>query len=497
MGIRRDDISAYQRTQIALAILSPQRCYGEVTHLANRYHLSRKSIYAIANKAYEVLLKLLEPEAHGPQAKETAIKVGRNRVVRAVGRLTLAGVSQRNVVDCVAEMLDTSVSLGWVNGRIAELEKAAASWNQHQHPDIGESLSGDELYANGQPNLMVIGNESLYIYALSRQASCDGETWASILRCLPNCPQFASDAGCGLAAGAKVAGLRVHQLDWDHLLRPLWGQHARLERQAYAALEAVEQRTLLFEAADTEKRLQKHLDQWHKLNQEAEEKMERLHSFTQLARQVDNGFALIDPQTGQLPDSGVSIAQLQEVGRQLASWSGRIYRKLASNLMHWAEKLFTYQAVLRPALWQLFTQYGQQAVQALCALWQIEAHEKRHPQSLSQRMEWRYLWEKQLDTAIHWLGDKLIWEVWDAVRELLGHSWRGSMLVECVNSLLRPRLDKRQHTDQGCLDLFHFSHNQYPFKRGKRKGYSPAQLAGLDAVDDPLTLLGLTPKVLL
>lgn len=165
--------------------------------------------------------------------------------------------------------------------------------------------------------------------------------------------------------------------------------------------------------------------------------------------------------------------------------------------MHWAEKLFTYQSVLRPALSQLSTQYGQQAVQALCALWQIEAHEKRHPQSLSQRIEWRYLWEKQLNTAIHWLGDQQVWEVWEAVEKLLGQSWRGSMLVECVNSLLRPRLDKRQHTDQGCLDLFHFSHNQYPFKRGKRQGYSPAQLVGLDAVDDPLTLLGLTPKVLL
>ncbi len=497
MGIRRDDISADERTQIALAILSPKRSYGEVTDLANLYHLSRKSIYAIANRAYEVLLKLLKPEGHGPQPKETLITVDRNRVVRAVGRLTLAGVSQRNVVDCVAEMLDTSVSLGWVNGRIAELEKEAASWNQHEQPDIGESLSGDELYANGQPNLMVIGNKSLYIYALSRQASCDGETWATILRSLPDCPQFASDAGTGLAAGAKEAGLRVHQLDWDHLLRPLWGQQTRLERQAYAALEALEQRTQLFEAANTEKRLQNHLDQWHKLNQEAEEKMKRLDTFTQLARQVDDCFALIDPQTGYLPDSAASIVQLQDVGRQLAGWSGRIYRKLASNLLHWAEKLFTYQSVLRPALSRLSTLYDQQAVQALCALWQIEAHEKRHPESLAQRIEWRHLWEKQLDTAIHWLGDKLIWEVWDAVRELLGQSWRGSMLVECVNSLLRPRLDKRQHTDQGCLDLFHFSHNHYPFKRGKRMGYSPAQLAGLNAVDDPLTLLGLTPKVLL
>jgi len=65
------------------------------------------------------------------------------------------------------------------------------------------------------------------------------------------------------------------------------------------------------------------------------------------------------------------------------------------------------------------------------------------------------------------------------------------MLAECVNSLLRPMLDGRKHTDQGCLELFHFLHNTRPFKRGKREGNSPAQLADLHVPDDPLTLLGL------
>lgn len=497
MGMRRDDITAYQRRQIALAVLASDRPHGMVTRLAEIWNLSRKSIYEIANRAYDLLLKVLKPGGHGPQPNQTQITVDRNRMVRAVGRLTLSGVSQRKVVDCLAEMLDTSVSLGWVNGRIGELEAAAAVWNQHQQPNNGESLSGDEIYANGQPNLLVVGNDSLYIYALSRQSSCDGETWATIFRSLPECPQFASDAGTGLAAGVKAAGFTMHQLDWDHLLRPLWGQHTRLERQAYAALEAVEQRTQLFEAAHTERRLQNHLDQWEKLAKEAEEKMKLLDDFEQLARQVDDCFALIDVQTGHLPDSAVCIAQLQEVGQQLACWSGRIYRKLANNLIHWADNLFSYQQILRPALSSLFTQYGQEAVAALCALWQIEAKEKRHPYPLSQRIEWRPLWEKHLNMATHWLAGNGVWEAWEAISELLEHSWRGSMLAECVNSLLRPGLDSRQHTDQGCLDLFHFSHNEYPFKRGKRKGYSPAQLAGLDAVDDPFTLLGLAPKVLL
>ena len=69
------------------------------------------------------------------------------------------------------------------------------------------------------------------------------------------------------------------------------------------------------------------------------------------------------------------------------------------------------------------------------------------------------------------------------------------MLAECVNSLLRPLLSGRKQTDQGCLELFRFLHNVHRFRRGKRAGQSPAQLVGITLPDDPLTLLGLAPKV--
>ena len=78
----------------------------------------------------------------------------------------------------------------------------------------------------------------------------------------PEAPQFASDAGKGLEAGAKEAEIAVHQLDWDHLLRPLWGQMTRLEKKAYAALEKIEERAALFDKAHTSKRLQQHLAKW-------------------------------------------------------------------------------------------------------------------------------------------------------------------------------------------------------------------------------------------
>lgn len=476
-------------------MLAPGRSQGTVTQLSQSYVVSRQTVYNIAAKGHEVLRQGLQPGGHGPHWEEQTIRVDANRLRRGSVVLTEVGVSQRDVAGCLAELLDVTPSLGWVNGVLSQVETAAAAVNQAWQPQIGETLAGDEIYANGQPNLLLVGNDSLYIYALSRQPDCDGETWGCTLLAGPECPQFASDAGTGLAAGVKAAEVKVHQLDWDHLLRPLWGQAARLERQAYAALQAVEERAAQFAAATSPKRLQQHLTQWDQLHQIAAEKVAQADAFAHIARQVDDWFALIDLSSGQLREVTAGVKQLQGLGQQLQGWSGRIYDKLATNLQNWAVALFSYQPVLTEALQPLQTRYGQPAIIALSRLWQLEANQKRHPLSKLEQASYQRLWQQCLDEAATQLSETQLWSAWQELSQLLGRSWRGSMLAECVNSLLRPVLAGRKHTDQGCLDLFRFLHNVRPFERGKRANHSPAQLVGLNVPDDPLILLGLKSKV--
>ena len=50
--------------------------------------------------------------------------------------------------------------------------------------------SGDEIFSQGAPNLLVVGNESLYVYELTRQLECTAETWGCVLLNYPECPQF-------------------------------------------------------------------------------------------------------------------------------------------------------------------------------------------------------------------------------------------------------------------------------------------------------------------
>ena len=495
VGARRDDITSSQRAQIAIEVLSPCRSWGTVSRLAEEYRVSRQAVYEIAATGNRVLVTGLEPRPHGPQPAEKAIWVNRNRLVRGTVALTEAGISQRDVSFCLEELLDTVLSPSWVNAELAKAEKTAGLVNGQWRPTVAETLSGDEIYSNGSPNLLVVGNDSLYIYALTRQPGCDGETWGCVLLETPDDAQFASDGGTGLAAGTRAAEVEVHQLDWDHLLRPLWGQATRLERQAYAALEAVEERVAKFDQTTTSKRLEHHLAAWERLSAEAEEKTCRYDDFFQIAQLVDAQFALIDLESGQLRDPIAGAERLRDLGRKLQGWTGRIYAKLSSNLINWAEGLFRYQSALNQAISPLIEQWGAPAIRALCRIWQIEADEKRHPRPVVERQARQVLWEESLDEAASLLGPEQFWDAWERLSEVLSRSWRGSMLAECVNSLLRPILDGRKHTDQGCLELFRFLHNVRPFRRGKRVGHSPAQLAGLHVPDDPFILLGLAPKV--
>ena len=56
---------------------------------------------------------------------------------------------------CLSELLDTPVSASWVNAELAKVEPIAAQLNAQWRPAVGEVLSGDEIYSNGWPNLLV------------------------------------------------------------------------------------------------------------------------------------------------------------------------------------------------------------------------------------------------------------------------------------------------------------------------------------------------------
>lgn len=125
--------------------MAEKREWGKVSELAQSYQVTRKTIYEVAQKGQAVLAAGMEPSPPGPQVQEKMIKVDRNRLVRGSVVLSEVGVSQRDVVMCLEEMLDTRRSVGWVNGELEQVQQAAAAVNESWQPRLEETLSGDEI----------------------------------------------------------------------------------------------------------------------------------------------------------------------------------------------------------------------------------------------------------------------------------------------------------------------------------------------------------------
>ncbi len=56
---------------------------------------------------------------------------------------------------------------------------------------------------------------------------------------------------------------------------------------------------------------------------------------------------------------------------------------------------------------------------------------------------------------------------------------RSSSLAEALHSWLRPYLELHRGAPQWLLPLLQLFWNHHPFERGKRKGHSPLELAGV------------------
>lgn len=492
MGNRKDHITGRERAQIArVCWVAGTKRDGSRQRLAQEYQMTRQSVYNIARKAEEVLPAALEPGRHGPAPWPQTVTVTRDHLVRSVLVLFQHGVSERDMPECLEQMLWSHPALGWVSARLKELAQQARAQNACWTPAIGEGLAGDEIYSQGQPNLLVVGNDSLYIYALTRQSQRDGDTWGCVLLDTPDTPQLARDGGTGLRAGAALAE-KAEQLDWWHTLRDLWRIDASRERQAYAALSVVVERAVLFAQAHTEKRLAQHLAQWEKLNQQAKQAMAAYDAFHPLARQVDEQFAMFDMSTGQLQTLPETAARLRALGQQIHALGGRACTTLGTTLMGQAETLCAYLARLTQALAPLQARWGATAIAALCRIWQVEEWERRRQPGPLEQQTFNDLWNDSLDEAAAQLG-KDLFAAWDELSALVSINWRSSSAAECVNSLLRPHFDAHRYTDQKMLELLRFLHNVHRFPRGKRAGFAPAELVGIELPADPWTLLGLTP----
>ncbi len=488
----RKSLSVDDRRMIALRMLDIHRPRGVPGQLAQEYGISRQMTYYMANQADAALIAALTPTS-GRRAETAVIHVTPVRLRRAVTLLSMIGVSQRDTLLILDELLDTRRSPGYVAGVLAQAEALAALRNAELGPVWSGLLAADELFLHSQPILGIIHPASMFLVSLTLATQRDGATWG---REFSNngVHQLISDAGSGLAAGAALAEVECHAGDWFHPLLTAAYVEAQYERQAYAAIAKVYAREEKLLQTSTAKRWENHWQKYLLESEAADQAIARYDQWRQLRWQLRALAGQFDWTTGAVRKPEMVQAALHNLAAAFAPLAEGVQAQaLVSLLQQQAGALTAALPLLAQALIPLADAWGEEAVRVICRLWQA-LQEYACPAWLpAQRQQLEQAITESLAWAGQHLGERLA-TLQHLVAAILAQWPRTSSSIECLNSLLRPYLEGRKQVSQGFLELFRFYYNTHRFVRGKRAGASPLELAGGPHIPDPLAFLGLGAK---
>jgi len=174
VGARRDNITGMERAQIAMEVMPSHRQHVVVSQLAREFEVSRQNhIYDCSSW-----------EGCFESGDGTWAAWCKNKPESDAGRPRACGAQHGGTDPLWGQPACHSDLSGRAVGHppVVELGKcsigATGESSSDDQPGVAtqgrRDLVWDEIYSNGSPNLLVVGNESLYIYALNRQPACDG-----------------------------------------------------------------------------------------------------------------------------------------------------------------------------------------------------------------------------------------------------------------------------------------------------------------------------------
>lgn len=469
------------------------RPWGVISWVAEVFNISRPTVYGLGKRVVERLRpfvpaeKIFEPTT----AEEADHQARLNRFV-----LTCAfpgNVALRPMQEILFEALDETRSTGTLSQFLLDAGRQAGDiLSQVDHSPLGPVIVvRDETYFQDWPILLVIEPVSTTILLGVVSPDCKAETWGAALLVAQD--QGASitglieDMACMYPHSQNLIDMDADvQKDTWHVTHTGGRIRGDLQRGALAAIRKVDK---------IEEKLLKQWDDdvFYQQYVPAVEKMERLldqhDTFALWFSHLCDALELVDWRSGEIRDRNTNGWLLDETLNALARIDHPRVQTFVKTLRRYQDNLLTfldwttvalvnYQSQLAlvfddPAQQRLFIRTVAQCWRLRQAL--INGHVSFR--NRSQLSEEALLSFTQDDPLLTQMAAQLM-----SLLDAAGHT---SSLIECVNGLLKSFLKNRQafrnrDTLQSYLNLFVLWHNMRVYQRGKRKGKSPFQLAGID-----------------
>jgi hypothetical protein len=279
------------------------------------------------------------------------------------------------------------------------------------------------------------------------------------------------------------------QEDIFHQLRDLQTLRRKLENSAYRAFAAE------YKAAQ----------RWHKEGTtEAEERLCQAQGESLRRADLHDAFEIVDLRSGEICDRETNEWLLDETITAMSQLDHPDVVKMSERLDNHKPHLLLYldwlDEQLSPLLADLHAylddpELEKVVLRAVARRWRLQ-----HEVESMQRRAFRPALNRAQQELVLWIEGDAFPEPWsEQVHTSLEWVQRASSAVENINSIFKPLVNRKKHFDNADTNLnfvalFALWHNMRTFKEGKRAGYSPFEILGIDLGEkDWRTLLGYPP----
>lgn len=340
----------------------------------------------------------------------------------------------------------------------------------------------DEIFIGSKPILITVEPKSAVILNIQLVDDRSGATWSDHIDYLTSSRDIeiintVTDQGSGLLSGINDSLTGVHQQpDTFHALSHRLGDFIRiLKTKAYGAIASEYERERVCLSRST----QKSFDEKAKLYEDACIKtvkaIEKYENFSYLYR---HAIRQLNPfhSNGEIRDADkargeieTAIELLELLEHEKINKEVKSIKKILPDLLNYFEQTKESIAVCKSL------GISDDAIKSLSLEWQWEKSviKAKKAQRKRDAKDKRLFYIEQSNQI---LGDRYE-DIKAKVFDELDNIIQASSMVENINSILRPYLDRsKNQVTQEFLNLFAFYHNHRRFVDGKRKGKTPMEI---------------------
>lgn len=466
---RLPELDLSTRMEIVLEMLQPRpkRDWGRVTQLAQQYHISRTRLYELRDSAREALVEALRPRRPGPRPAPETLEVNETLIKRMIAGLPMLTGSVRDIQLGLDLFLDVQRSVGYISETLQAVGAAAQVYSEQvvfPEPILGEA---DEIFQGGRPCLTVVDGRSFAVLTLRPADARDAITWGVTFLDLQaqgiELHDLVSDGARGIRAGLREAGWDVPlHSDLFHLIREAHDITKRLERTAFEAIETAERARRAEQEANAPTRRRGAPLKVDLTRAEAEAQTEKALTRFDLWRWLfHEARQALDPITseGRLMETQTVRATLETAATLMLELDVDDVCDFAHSLLDHLDELLTPLAWLENELATWRDRLTTADERLILWAW-------RHRHALAVDIEADFPTALQPAARAYW--------------QALAWFHRASSLAESLHSWLRPYLQAHRGTPEWLLPLLQIFWNHHRFQRGKRAGYTPLELAGVE-----------------